>query len=86
MINDPAFQMNDQWQVQKQVLVQLQASVYLHSSLPDEVVLAAKLAPAPDLQATVDMLIEQYGPQARIAVLPEGPVTVPYVTELATAR
>ncbi|HEY4386793.1 MAG TPA: nickel-dependent lactate racemase [Ktedonobacteraceae bacterium] len=84
MINDPAFQMNDQWQVQKQVLVQLQASVYLHSSLPDEVVLAAKLAPAPDFQATVDMLIEQYGPQARIAVLPEGPVTVPYVTELAT--
>jgi nickel-dependent lactate racemase len=82
MINDPAFQMNDQWQVQKQVIVQLQASVYLHSSLADEIVSMAKLIPAPDVQETIDVLIQQYGPQARIAILPEGPVTVPYVAAL----
>jgi nickel-dependent lactate racemase len=84
MINDPTFQMNDQWQVQKQVLVQLQADVYLYSSLLEEVVSAAKLTPIVDLQATIDALIQRYGLQARIAVLPEGPVTVPYVAELAT--
>lgn len=81
MINAPGFQVHDQWQVQKQALVQLQASVYLHSSLPDEVVQAAQLQPAPDLQATFDALREQYGPDARIAILPEGPLTVPYVAE-----
>ncbi len=85
LINEPGFQMNDQWQVQKQVLVQLHATVYLYSSLPEEMVSAAKLLPVVDLQATVDALIQQYGPHSRIAVLPEGPVTVPYVAELMRA-
>ncbi len=79
LINSPDFQMHDQWQVQKQALVQLQADVYLHSSLPDEVVHAAQLLPAPDLQGTIDQLLQRFGPNARIAVLPEGPVMVPYV-------
>ncbi len=81
LINTPDFQMHDQWQVQKQALVQLQADVYLYSSLPDEVVRAAQLLPAPELQATIDALLQQFGPAARVAVLPEGPVMVPYVAE-----
>ena len=81
MINAPGFQMHDQWQVQKQALVQLQADVYLHSSLSDEVVQAAQLLPASDVQATVDELIERYGKNVRIAVMPEGPVMVPYIAQ-----
>jgi nickel-dependent lactate racemase len=81
MIQEPGFLEHDQWQVQKQALVQLQADVYLHSSLSDDVVRAAQLIPAPDLQGTINQLLATYGPQARIAVLPEGPVTVPYVAE-----
>jgi nickel-dependent lactate racemase len=85
LINSPGFQMHDQWQVQKQALVQLQADVYLHSSLSDEVVRNARLLPAPDLQATIDELLQRYGPNARVAVLPEGPVMVPYVAERSYA-
>lgn len=85
MINGPTFQMHDQWQVQKQALVQLQADVYLHSSLPANVVQAAKLIPAPDVQATIEQLLVRYGANARIAVLPEGPLMVPYVAEVAHA-
>jgi nickel-dependent lactate racemase len=81
LINSAGFQMHDQWQVQKQALVQLQAEVYLHSSLPDAVVRAARLIPAPDLQATIDQLLQRFGPGARVAVLPEGPLMVPYVGE-----
>jgi nickel-dependent lactate racemase len=78
MINSPGFQMHDQWQVQKQVIVQLQADVYLHSSLPTEIVRETQLIPAPDLQTTIDELLRKYGPHPRVAVLPEGPVMVPY--------
>jgi nickel-dependent lactate racemase len=85
MIQEPGFLRHDQWQVQKQALVQLQADVYLHSSLPDDVVRAAQLIPAPHLQAMLDQLLAKYGPKARIAVLPEGPVTVPYVAERGRA-
>jgi nickel-dependent lactate racemase len=81
MIQEPGFLQHDQWQVQKQALVQLQADVYLHSSLSDDTVRAAQLIPAPDLQGTINQLLTTYGPQARVAVLPEGPVTVPYVAE-----
>lgn len=81
MINEPGFQMHDQWQVQKQALVQEQAKVYLHSSLSDEVTRDAKLIPAPDLQSTIEQLLVEYGPNARIAVIPEGPVTVPYIAQ-----
>jgi nickel-dependent lactate racemase len=81
MINGPDFQMHDQWEVQKQALVQLQADVYLHSSLPEDLVRVAKLLPAPDVQATIGRLLAQYGPAARVAVLPEGPLMVPYIAE-----
>ncbi|GCE19263.1 nickel-dependent lactate racemase [Dictyobacter kobayashii] len=84
LINQPDFQMHDQWQVQKQALVQIQADVYLHSSLPNEVVHSAQLLPAPDLQGTLDQLIQRYGPQPTIAILPEGPVMVPYVAAPTT--
>jgi nickel-dependent lactate racemase len=85
MLQAPDFLMHDQWQVQKQALVQLQADVYLHSGLPDDVVHAAQLIPAPDLQATFDQLLTKYDPKARVAILPEGPVTVPYVAEHSRA-
>ncbi len=75
-IHDPGFQSPDQWQVQKQALVQQHASVYLHSSLSEQSVRDALLIPATNLQETIDALLVMNGPQARVAVLPEGPMTV----------
>ncbi len=84
LINSPGFTMHDQWQVQKQAIVQLEAEVYLHSSLPDDVVRMAKLSPAPNLQQTVNQLLQQFGGSAaRVAILPDGPFTVPYVADYA---
>ena len=75
-VHRPGFQSPDQWQVQKQALVQQHAQVYLHSSLSDKSVKDALLIPVPHLQDTIDSLVERQGPQARVAVLPEGPMTV----------
>ncbi|MBP1990796.1 nickel-dependent lactate racemase [Paenibacillus eucommiae] len=79
MINDPSFQLFDQWQVQKQAMVQVWADVYLYSSLNEEQVSAAKFTPTDSIEQTVGMLLAKYGPEARIAVMPLGPLTIPYV-------
>src|SRR5690625_2023331 len=43
LINDPNFEMFDQWQVQKQAVIQLWADVYVYSKLTDEQVKGAML-------------------------------------------
>ncbi|MGO8946890.1 MAG: nickel-dependent lactate racemase [Ktedonobacterales bacterium] len=75
-IHLPGFQSADQWQVQKQALVQQHAQVHLHSSLSEKSVTDALLIPAPHVQETINALLDMNGPQARVAVLPEGPMTV----------
>ncbi|MEK7270744.1 MAG: nickel-dependent lactate racemase [Planctomycetota bacterium] len=79
MVEAPGFESDDQWQVQKQALVQKKARVLLHSGLPEAAVRAAMLEPAPDLQAAIDRLAREAGPSARIAVMPDGPYVVPRV-------
>ncbi|MDQ4075414.1 MAG: nickel-dependent lactate racemase [Chloroflexota bacterium] len=81
MIETPGFEMYDQWQAQSQALVQRKARVYLYSGLDPHSVRNAMLTPTDDLEATLADLLERLGPNARVAVLPEGPQTVPYVHE-----
>lgn len=81
MIEAPGFEMYDQWQAQSQALVQRKAHVFLHSALDPQTVRQAMLEPALDIEATLADLLERYGPGVRVAVLPEGPQTVPYVVE-----
>lgn len=83
MIETPGFALYDQWQAQTQALVQAKADVYLYSSLDPQTVHDAMLTPIDDLTMTLAMLQRKYGPDARIAVLPEGPQTVPYMLETA---
>lgn len=79
MINDPAFSMFDQWQVQVQAIIQLKADCYLYSALDDETVRQAKFIPIHDVEAALAELLVKYGPAPRVAVLPLGPLTIPYV-------
>ncbi len=79
MINDPSFSMFDQWQVQVQAIIQLKADCYLYSLLDEDTVRKAKFKPIPDLAKTLAELIGRHGPKARVAVLPYGPLTIPYV-------
>jgi nickel-dependent lactate racemase len=70
----------DQWQVQVQARVQSQARVVMHTSyLSDEDLAAAHLAQTDDVAGTVEAALAQAGPQARVCVLPEGPLTIPYL-------
>jgi hypothetical protein len=39
----------------------------------------ALLNPCHDIGAAVARRLEQLGPQARVAVLPQGPLTIPYL-------
>lgn len=81
LIESPDFACYDQWQAQSQALVQRKAEVYLRSSLPDDTVRDAMLTPIHDLESTLADLLQRFGPNVRVAVLPEGPQTVPYLQE-----
>ena len=78
-IEAPGFQRPDQWQVQIQAKIQRRGRVFLHSSLPDEVVRRTLLTPCADVEAQVAALLREYGPAARLCVLPQGPQTIPYL-------
>jgi nickel-dependent lactate racemase len=76
----PGFLKQDQWQAQVQAQIQLKADVYVYTdNLTDEQVQTALLKPSHSLEATVTELLNKYGPQAKICVLPEGPQTIPYL-------
>jgi nickel-dependent lactate racemase len=79
MLSTPGFVRPEQWQAQIQALVQRKASVLVYSALPDEVVRACHLTPCRDISAEVKSRLEVLGPEARVAVLPQGPLTIPYL-------
>lgn len=79
MLAQPGFGAQDQWQVQIQALVQLKAQVFVRSDgLTDQQIQRALFTPCHDIEATVNQLLDKYGPQARICVMPEGPQTIAY--------
>lgn len=83
MIEAPGFELYDQWEAQSQALVQRRADVYLYSSLDAQTVRDAMLEPIDNLGRALAALLARYGPGARVAVLPEGPQTIPYLLEAA---
>ncbi|MCB0105285.1 MAG: hypothetical protein KDE53_05240 [Caldilineaceae bacterium] len=67
--------------VQIQAQIQLHADVYVYSDgLTDEQIEQALFLPCHNIEATVAELQAKYGPNARICVLPEGPLTIAYLT------
>jgi nickel-dependent lactate racemase len=80
-ISTPGFRHPEQWQAQLQAAALGKGKVFLHSSLPDEAVRAAHLQPCHDVQKTVQGFLLAHPNGARIAVLPEGPLTIPYLRE-----
>ncbi len=82
LIESPTFSMLDQWEAQVQTKIQIKARVFLlNSFLSDEQVRAALLEPTHDIAATVEMLRREYGPDATVCVLPQGPQTIPYLAK-----
>src|SRR5216117_598134 len=79
MLATPGFVRPEPWQAQIQALIQRRANVLVYSSLPDDVIRACHLTPCGDIGAAVKERLQQLGPQARVAVLPQGPLTIPYL-------
>ena len=78
-IMDPTREEPEQWQVIVQMVIQRRAEVLVYSRLPEERVIGAKLIPCRDISAAIGQRVAAIGPQARIAVLPQGPLTIPYL-------
>jgi nickel-dependent lactate racemase len=69
----------DQWQVQLLALILIRARVGLHSSLGAEDVRRAHLEPVERISDRVVQELARIGEDQPIAVLPEGPMTIPYL-------
>jgi nickel-dependent lactate racemase len=75
----PGVYLPDQWQAQIQGLIQRRVRVLLYSSLPQETVRAAHLVPCSDIGVTVKKLLQDKANGERVGVLPQGPLTIPYL-------
>jgi len=81
-IRTPGFTVQDMWQAQIQALILQKADVYFHSkNLSDQQITGAMLRPCHRIEDTIDELIREYGREASICVLPEGPQSIPYIDD-----
>ncbi len=69
----------DQWQAQHFAMVLLKARVALYSELSDADVRRAHVYPVHDLRTALDAELDRIGRDAPVAILPEGPLTIPYL-------
>lgn len=77
MLESPETQ-RDQWQVQILANVLKKADIRIHSLLPEEAVRACHMMKVNDIALFLNE-IRAKRPNCRIAVLPEGPETIPYI-------
>jgi len=77
-VYQPGFRLLDQWQIQKLAQVQLKAQVSVYSQIPTEEIQRANLVPILEMDSYLRDLRDKLG-DVPIAVLPEGPLTIPYL-------
>jgi lactate racemase len=78
-INHAAKPIEDQWQVQLLALILVRARVGVHCRIAADEIRRAHLEPVADLAERVREELARIGCDAPIAVLPEGPMTIPYL-------
>lgn len=82
-IMTPGFRSPDQWQAQIQAKIQMKANIHVYAGgLSDQELLDAKVLPCRSIEAALAEILKRK-PGASIAVLPEGPQTVPYLAKEA---
>jgi nickel-dependent lactate racemase len=78
-ITAPGFRCQDQWEAQIQAQILQKARVHVYADgLTDAELREAMVVPCESIEATIAQ-IREATPDATIAVLPEGPQTVPYL-------
>ncbi|HEY7141579.1 MAG TPA: nickel-dependent lactate racemase [Methylomirabilota bacterium] len=75
----PGFSMFDQWEAQVLAMILIRARAGLHSEIPADELRRAHLEPVTDVGARLAQELERVGKDAPVAVLPEGPLTIPYL-------
>ena len=80
-ITAPGFSLFDQWEAQILAAILLKARVGLYSELPPNDVRRAHLEPVADVERTLAAELGRLGRDVPVAVLPEGPMTIPYVAD-----
>ncbi len=79
LVSAPGFRCHDQWEAQVQAQVQLKARVHVYAGgLSEEELRRAHVIPCRSIEETVAQVLRER-PGATIAVLPDGPQTVPVV-------
>ncbi len=77
-IRKPGFSEADQWQTQKLFQVMETCRIQLYSELDPAEVKRAHMEPVFCVRAAIDQELERIGdPHARVAIMPEGPLTIP---------
>lgn len=79
-IEAPGFSLYDQWEAQLLAVIRLKARVGLLSELSAQEVRRAHLEPIEDVTAAVARELARLSDEAPVAVLPEGPQTIPYLS------
>ena len=79
-VETTGFSCQDQWQVQIQARIQQHAEVFVYADgLTDQQISDALLTPTRDIEKTLADLSTVAGRPLSVCVLPEGPVTIPYL-------
>jgi nickel-dependent lactate racemase len=76
----PGFSMFDQWEAQMLAMICQKARVGLYSGIDSGEVKRAHLDPVLDIGEEVGEELTRIGRDSAIAVLPEGPMTIPYLS------
>lgn len=69
----------DQWEIQLLIGVLRRCTVRFHSSLDRDVVASCELAPCESIRNDLYEHLERLGERVPVTVLPQGPLTIPYV-------
>jgi nickel-dependent lactate racemase len=75
----PGFAQQDQWQNQLLALIQLKARIAVYSELEPAELVRAHFEPVADLNRFVAEAVAGLPDAAAVAVLPEGPMTIPWL-------
>ena len=78
-VMEPGFSMYDQWEAQKLAMILLKARVALYSDILPEEIQKAHIVPVNDVSLFIAEELKRIGSTDPVAVLPEGPMTIPYV-------
>ncbi|MEQ1854054.1 MAG: nickel-dependent lactate racemase [Chthoniobacteraceae bacterium] len=78
-VNSPGFLWPEQWQGHIQSLIQRRAEIQIYTAMGEASVRAAHLVPCRDIASVVRRRLGSAPDGQRIAVLPQGPLTIPYL-------